>query len=140
MGTIPAYAGKTFSHKLRYPPASELSPRMRGKLPGHRYLYRWSANYPRVCGENEHGGCRRNGSSGTIPAYAGKTINWISPDFIPHRTIPAYAGKTAWATSSSVNIPELSPRMRGKQTSLCQSDGGNWELSPRMRGKTGSRG
>ena len=69
---IPAYAGKTFPHRM---------PHNRRK------------EHPRVCGENSAAAARSGDPGGTSPRMRGKLLGG-NYELARERNIPAYAGKT----------------------------------------------
>ena len=112
-GLIPAYAGKTYVHPLRYE-APTAHPRVCGENP--RILRNGAAtpgSSPRMRGKRDHGGQYRGGK-GLIPAYAGKTAK-ITGGAIRVTAHPRVCGENVSEEKCFVKRNGSSPRMRGKQ-------------------------
>ena len=112
IGNIPAYAGKT------------------GKTGAQN---EFSAEHPRVCGENVKETSNEVLLAGTSPRMRGKPFVESSyPTW--QRNIPAYAGKTFDFISVDIRLEEH-PRVCGENYPRRAHRGGWFGTSPRMRGK-----
>ena len=131
---IPAYAGKTFSPRIKAIFSPE-HPRVCGENYWLTATSKPHGEHPRVCGENRRARQKLLAAEGTSPRMRGKPLLLADPNS-KARNIPAYAGKTAAGQQERAKAAEH-PRVCGENQFIPNKIDGAKGTSPRMRGKLG---